>query len=143
MITNGKWAGYYKYDNKRIQELKGIEHTNFEIDITSIHNNLFKGSVEDDQKTGGTPGIGEISGEINGDEITFIKQMPIRALLTPDGGRRTFNKPHPKIFYWGRLSEDGKSAAGKWKINCGVSFVGLLMVITKTTTGTWTMNLVE
>src|SRR3569833_385539 len=108
MIEKGKWEGTYSYNNRVHQELKGVEGTKFEINITALDNGNFTGTVQDDLATGGTEGIGEITGHVNGNQIHFVKQMPVMTVLAlRDGSRKTYNKKHRKIYYKGTFSVDG------------------------------------
>ncbi len=99
MIQAGQWIGQYKYDRQDHQKKVGFAYTNFEIEITGVRDNNFSGKVQDDLTTGGTEGIGEVTGKVFEDRIEFIKQMPIMSLLFgKEGKRKTFNKKHPKIY---------------------------------------------
>lgn len=144
MIVKGIWKGQYKYDNKVHQKHKGVDATNFEINITTVDNNHFSGTVEDDLITGGTEGIGEITGVVTGKLVEFIKQMPVKTILNPHTGeRKTYNKKHPKIYYTGMMSEDGKSITGKWKFKPGVIVLAIMLLFGVKNSGTWTMTLCE
>ena len=143
MIEKGKWEGTYSYNNRVHQELKGVEGTKFEINITALDNGNFTGTVQDDLATGGTEGIGEIIGHVNGNQIHFVKQMPVMTMINLDGTRKTFNKKHRKIYYTGTFSDDGKTVSGEWRFKFGFTFVGLLLIIGAANKGTWTMKLAE
>jgi hypothetical protein len=144
MIEKGNWKGLYKYHNKVHQELKGVDGTKFEIDITKIDNGHFAGTIQDDLATGGTEGVGEITGHVIGNQMYFVKQMPVlTVLILRDGTRKTFNKKHRKIYYTGTFSDDGKTVSGQWKFKFGFTLVGLLLIIGKANKGTWTMTLTE
>jgi len=144
MIAKGTWAGQYKYDNNAHLELRGIKATNFEIDITKIDNERFIGKVQDDLSTGGTEGVGDVTGSVIGNKVEFVKQMPILTVIAGRNGRRkAFNKKHRKIYYTGTISEDGKTATGRWKFKAGFILVGLMLILGKGNGGTWTMKLTE
>ena len=78
---------------------------------------------------GGMPEDGLVEGWTCGTRIRFRKLMPI-ARVVVDGGTRTLREqlalrdgeilagdpPHPPILYEGRVSSDGRSAAGTWRI---------------------------
>ncbi len=142
MIIKGKWKGHYKYDRKSVEELRGIDQTGFMIDIISTDGEFFAGTVRDDQKTGGTEGIGEINGKLIGDQVAFIKQMPVLTVLVQKGTRKTFDRKHPPIYYTGTLSDDGKSVRGQWKINFGFVWMGIIPVPMMPMTGTWMAKLI-
>jgi hypothetical protein len=133
----GHYKGYYEYDKHGIQ--KNVPHgvTFFFVDITETDGKKFTGTIQDDIFTGGTPGIGTISGELKGDKITFIKQMPVATFLV-DGQMKNFDKNHPEIYYTGIRTE--RKFAGTWKIKFGFFRVGLLLLLGARTTGTWEME---
>ena len=133
----GKYKGFYKYDKQKIQ--KSISHgvTFFFLEITETNGDKFIGTVEDDKNTGGTPGTGVISGELIGDKISFIKQMPIASFVA-NGQMKTFDKKHPKIYYEGVKIDE--KFIGTWKIKFGLLMVGLLFLLGAKTTGTWEME---
>ncbi|MEO6231080.1 MAG: hypothetical protein ABJB11_24610 [Ferruginibacter sp.] len=144
MITTGLWAGYYKFDNEAIQKTSGFEHTNFEIKIQTINKNSFTGIVEDNLETGGTEGIGEIKGNVLGERVEFVKQMPIMTLIVDKKGtRKTLNKKHRPIYYSGTFSGDKKTISGNWKFKFGFIWLGLLPIPVPPTKGTWQMKLIE
>ena len=144
MIKIGYWIGQYKFDKEVHQKMTGFGHTNFEIEIISVDNNLFQGKVKDDLTTGGTEGIGEIQGKVTGDIVEFVKQMPIMTLLIgKDGTRKTLNRKHRKIYYSGTFSSDKKSISGHWRFKFGFIWFGLIPIPVTQTGGTWTMKLKE
>jgi len=145
MIEKGKWEGLYRYHNKVHQELKGVDGTKFEINITETDNENFTGTVQDDLATGGTEGVGEITGRVSGNQLYFVKQMPVRTVfILSNGTRKTYNKKHHPINYTGTFSEDGKTVSGEWRFKFRFSLGGLLLLIFGyANKGTWTMTLAE
>lgn len=144
MIKVGLWTGHYKFDNEAIQKASGSERTSFEITIQEINKNSFTGIVEDDLKTGGTEGIGEIKGTVIGDRIEFVKQMPIMTLIIDKkGSRKTLNKKHRPIYYSGTFSADNKTIQGSWRFKFGFIWLGLLPIPIFPTKGSWEMKLAE
>ena len=144
MITTGLWTGYYKFDNEALQKTSGFEYTNFEITIQTIDKNCFAGIVEDNLETGGTEGVGEIKGNVFGEKVEFVKQMPIMTvIIDKKGTRKTFNKKHRPIYYSGTFSADKKTISGNWKFKFGFIWLGLLPIPITPTKGTWEMKLIE
>ncbi|MBJ6111721.1 hypothetical protein JAO73_22050 [Hymenobacter sp. BT523] len=144
MLQKGRWIGQYTFSNQVYNEMRGFEHTAFTIDIDDSSGNSFAGRVQDDLTTGGTEGIGEIIGKVNGDVVEFVKQMPIMTLLFSDSGEsRTYNRKHNNIYYSGRLSENGKSISGSWKFKFSIIWIGFIPYFSKAVGGTWNMQLVE
>lgn len=133
----GKYYGAYKYDNTRAQEMIKHSKTFFNVEITEFENGKFQGTIEDDQDTGGTPGVGTIKGEIDGNDIFFIKEMPVAAFLV-NGVKKTYNRKHPKIHYTGNITDD--KIKGVWKIKLGIILSGLTFLLGANTTGTWSME---
>ena len=124
--------------------MSGFLQTNFDIEITSVDKNNFIGKVQDDLSTGGTEGVGEITGNVVGENVHFIKQMPIMTLMIgKDGTRKTFNKKHRKIYYSGTFSSDRKSISGQWRFKFGFLWIGFLPIPVIPTKGTWTMKISE
>jgi hypothetical protein len=133
----GHYKGYYEYDKKNLQ--KGVTGgvTFFFADITETDGSRFSGTIQDDVFTGGTPGIGTISGELKGDRITFIKQMPVASFIV-DGQMKTLDRKHPEIYY--EAIKDDRKFSGTWKIRSGFFRDGLLLMLRAKTTGTWEME---
>jgi hypothetical protein len=136
---NGKYRGFYRYDNTRVQTSIGFDKTYFRIDITKDLENEFNGTVEDDLSSGGTPGIGRVVGKCQEGVISFIKQMPIASAITVTGEKKTFNARHPKIHYEGIELEPGRFQ-GTWRIKFGFIFIGLIPVPVSRMSGKWEMT---
>ena len=66
MIQKGHWLGSYTFDNPAHNKARGFDKTNFEIEILNIDGNNFFGKVQDDLATGGTEGIGDVTGKVTG-----------------------------------------------------------------------------
>jgi hypothetical protein len=141
MITKGHWIGSYKFNNPAYQNMVGFEQTNFEIDIQDVYQEHFTGTVRDDLSTGGTEGVGKITGKADGEKIEFIKQMPVWTLIDQKGTRKTYNKKHPKIYYSGIFSQDKKTISGQWKFKLGFHWIGILPIPIIPVKGTWVMML--
>lgn len=113
---SGVWNGTYTYDIPEEYKDERTKEVRFKIVIDSVNKNQFKGTVEDDLSTGGTPGVGDINGKYNDYELTFEKDMPVYARIEMDGSRSIDkNKKHPTIIYSGEFSRDKKIVTGTWK----------------------------
>ncbi|ABG57871.1 hypothetical protein [Cytophaga hutchinsonii] len=144
MIQKGQWTGYYSFLNEKINKARGFIQTNFTIEILSVNGNTFKGTVADDLSTGGTEGIGEIKGISSGNKIEFVKQMPVLTVFVDRAGtKKTYNKKHRPIYYYGDLSSDGKTISGQWKFKLGFIWIGIIPVPMHPSKGTWMMKLKE
>jgi hypothetical protein len=131
----GKYTGFYKYNNIRAQRMLGREQTFFDIEIIEFDGETFSGEVQEEPV--GHQGKGTITGKLIGNNLTFIKQMPTKAVLTPNGEIKTYNKPHPKLFYKGILVD--KKFIGTWTLKSGLDFFGLFSFPINTH-GTWEMR---
>ena len=138
----GKWKGFYKYEKQAIQDRIGFDKTNFTISIEAFENNRFKGKVEDDIFTKGTPGVGTIEGSINGEKVKFVKRMPVKAAISKTGKIVTFKRTHTPIYYEGTFTNDRKSIKGTWKMKISFSMIGFLAIFLPTK-GYWQMDFVE
>jgi hypothetical protein len=139
-MISKKWRGSYKYDKTAIGKIIGFDHTNFEIEFIFSDDIHFTGTVKDDRNTGGTPGTGEVSGTVIGDEVRFVKKMPVMTVIIGGSYKTDEGRKHPNIHYAGSLSADSKSMSGKWKIRFGVGFWGILPCIWLPITGTWSAS---
>jgi hypothetical protein len=135
----GLWEGHYTYNKKSIQEKIGFDKTLFKINIERFENNKFSGSVEDDTTTGGTPGRGEITGNLNGDKVTFIKNMPVQVVFNRKGVIIDQNKKQRPIYYNGQISNDGNIITGTWKFKFGFIMNSLILLLALPTSGKWQM----
>ncbi len=142
MIQKGHWFGYYTFDNPAHNKARGFEKTNFDVEILRVENNSFMGKVQDDFSTGGTEGTGDIIGKVTGDNVAFVKQMPVMTILVDKKGTsKTFNRKHKNIFYSGKFSEDRKTISGIWRFKFGFIFLGILPVPIIPAKGKWMMTL--
>ncbi|HUI93249.1 MAG TPA: hypothetical protein VLX68_13460 [Chitinivibrionales bacterium] len=136
----GKWTGSYRYSGWLMRKLIPYIETRFEINISEFDGHTFKGTVQDDLSTGGTPGIGSIDGIISEYKIEFIKKMPIRASYLTSGKHLIEQgKKHPPIYYSGVFGPDLTEAGGKWRIKTGFALVGFLPALRLPLRGEWTM----
>lgn len=144
MIETGKWSGYYSFSDKEVSRIRGFEKTNFEIEILSVRDNAFTGHVQDDKKTGGMEGVGEISGMVHGDKVEFVKRMPVMTLLVDrNGTKKTLPKKHRPIYYSGQFAADRKSISGTWRFKFGFIWMGFLPVPVRPSKGIWSMRILS
>lgn len=138
----GNWKGFYKFDNEKIQKIIGHNETEFEIIIDKFDGKKFSGKVSDDEKTGGMKETGEIIGKIENNEIYFEKLMPKNYQIHINGERERLERKHPTIYYFGKLSNDGKKIEGSWKFKKRLGFLfHLIPIIYNPGNGTWKMEL--
>jgi hypothetical protein len=141
MLQIGHYTGSYRYNDKRASAIIGHPKTNFEIEIMAIDGHTFTGKVQDDLNTGGTEGVGSISGTIINNSISFVKRMPIRSIRNiKTGVRKTYNQKHRPIYYTGKISDDGLLASGTWRFKFGFIWFGILPVPMASSSGTWEMT---
>lgn len=112
----GNWSGSYTYNIPEEYKTAKTREVNFNIIIQNVNHIRFSGIVEDDLKTGGTPGIGNITGRFTKQKIKFIKKMPISASFDIHGNHVIDeSKPHPTLIYNGFFSLDKQYITGTWK----------------------------
>lgn len=141
MIQIGQWTGHYSFKDEKVNKIRGFEKTFFEIEILSVNDNAFTGKIHDDLTTGGTEGVGEISGKIIGDRIDFVKLMPVMTfLIDRKGTKKTFNKKHRPIYYTGQFSSDGQTVSGTWRFKFGFVWIGIIPVPVIPSKGIWSMT---
>lgn len=138
----GNWKGSYKYGNEKIQKIIGYSETEFEIIIDKFDGKNFSGKVIDDEETGGMKETGEIIGRIENNKIFFEKLMPKNYQINVNGERKRTEEKHPKIYYSGKLSENGNKFEGNWKFNKRLVFLFYIFpIIYRPGKGTWKMEL--
>lgn len=135
----GKWKGQYWYLGNVPEQIKNRK-TSFIVNILPFTNSKINGTIEDDLTTGGTEGIGEISGNIKGDTIQFVKKMPIQTMRFKDGTKITKKKPHVPIYYSGTFNQEKTKIKGTWKIKFSITFHKWLPYIGLPVKGEWEME---
>ena len=137
-----KWKGNYKYDSQKSQEIIGHSCTYFTIEMEINEDNTLKGTVKDDEQSGGMKGIGIIYGEVHKNLIYFEKQMPHRSILDPlTGLRESFDDKHPVIYYVGKQFDKNKYT-GTWEFGKKWAFLfGFIPFRYCPGKGTWEMEL--
>lgn len=138
----GTWKGTYTYHIPEEFKDEKLQEVEFEIIINSVTKNQFKGTVEDNELTGGTPGIGTINGSYTDYELSFEKNMPIHATIEKDGSHTVDkNKKHPTIIYTGEFSRNKKTIKGTWRFKKKVLvWKGIIPFWIVPGTGTFTME---
>ncbi|SNR82954.1 hypothetical protein [Flavobacterium sp. ov086] len=138
----GNWGGYYKFENERIQKAMGFEKTNFDITIEQFDGINFNGIVNDDIKTGGMKETGRVTGKIIKNKVSFIKQMPKRIQINPNGERISLEGKHPTLYYSGTLSDNKTEIIGTWKFKRKIAFLfGIIPILYRPGNGSWKMEL--
>lgn len=138
----GIWKGSYTYNLPDEFKDLNMQEVEFTIKINNVKGNKFKGTVEDNLKTGGTPGIGNIIGSFTDQTITFDKKMPIHAIV--DQNNKHYideNKKHPTILYEGKFSRSKKHITGTWRFKKRIIiWKGLIPIWHSSGNGTFTMR---
>ncbi len=134
---NGKWLGTYSIDTELEQDVKEFR---FELNLR-VEDDDISGEINDISEKDQSPGIAKITGFIDDNEISFIKQYPALFLRNEDGEiiiDKT--KEHPEIHYHGVISEN--SMEGEWDMEAGVLFkVGQFH--SQLITGSWKIEKVQ
>jgi hypothetical protein len=111
----GTWKGTYTYNLPDEYKTGKMQKVEFTIKIEKVKARNFWGSVEDNLKTGGTPGIGEITGKYTNEEVQFDKNMPIYTEIDKNGNHVSDDtKKHPTILYKGVFSRNKRHITGIW-----------------------------
>ena len=141
----GKWEGTYKYSNLKIQSLVGHPETKFWIEIESFDGVNFHGIVYDDPRTGGMTDIGNVTGKLINDKISFTKKMPMAIYIDNKNGEKICSdKPHKPIYYIGKFSGDKTEFIGVWKFKrIFVLLLGIIPVLFNPGKGTWQIKKIE
>ncbi len=130
----GSWTGTYRYiKHPNPERIKN--GTKFKLEIFEYDGVNFKGIVIDDIESGGLSGEGTIEGMIKNGKIEFVKQMPVKTLVTPKGIRIEVLKKHKPIYYTGIFKDD--AFQGEWKIKGGLMISKYFFGFGMGTKGTW------
>lgn len=137
----GTWTGTYRHLSKRIPEERRNMSTGFKMMITEFDGENFAGTIEDDLETGGTKGIGTVTGTILNSKVSFVKQMPVLTFLNSEGRNEMEDKPHRKVYYSGML--EGNTIHGGWRFKFGLGSIKKTMTLFLPTKGSWEMTKME
>jgi hypothetical protein len=135
----GKWTGKYWFSGNVPNNLKDRK-TDFELIVDNCLDSKISGQISDKIETGGTAGIGSFSGTVSGNEINFVKRMPIRTSVFRDGTKIEEEKPHRPIYYSGIIDLETNSIHGTWKFKIGIGFLKGRLVFYPNTKGEWEMK---
>ncbi|MGV0924541.1 hypothetical protein [Empedobacter tilapiae] len=142
MIKIKTYNGYFTFDKKEYNHLRGYLNTYFELSIKEINNDKFSGTIIEDSKTGGIEGVGTVEGYIHQNNIYFIKRMPYLAVLTSVNKIKTYrNKKHPEILYQGSFDNVNNVIKGIWKTKFTIIWFGVLPIPFFPSKGSWQMEL--
>ncbi|MEM6802389.1 MAG: hypothetical protein AAF696_13350 [Bacteroidota bacterium] len=140
LMLKGSWKGYYQFTTTWVSEEIRKRKTACNLQILQVDGSYFSGTVEDDLDTGGMEGQGAIKGELEGRDISFVKEMPIQTFMSEDGSLKQAKGRHPKIYYSGKIDERGTKMSGSWRIKIGLRWQGLVPLIIVPTEGLWEMK---
>lgn len=114
---NGKWLGSYTIDPEFGQDDKVF---NFELTL-HVDDDDVSGEIKDISESEQSPGIAKVTGFVDDNEISFIKQYPALFLRNDhDEIIIDKSKEHPEIHYHGHISDN--SMEGNWDMEAGVLF---------------------
>lgn len=145
MLSQGKYIGHYAFNNKALAASGNLEGTLFTMTVKEISGEEFTGEVADDYPNAGTEGVGTIEGVIDGDNISFVKQMPYYTSFVkkPEGGysiKVDKTRKHPPIYYKGTQIENN-TYKGTWGFRIDILTRILLWLSSVKPGGTWEMKL--
>ncbi|WP_196889425.1 hypothetical protein [Aureivirga sp. CE67] len=135
----GIWKGTYWFTSNVHDSVKK-NRTEFEITIENDDNSKISGTIFDNIETGGTRGIGTISGTVKGNKIKFVKRMPIKTIIFPNGEKIEKKEPHSPIYYEGSLNNETNEFEGTWKFKRRITIINGKLGYTPETKGAWKMK---
>ena len=142
MLEIKTYKGYYTFNKKEHNLMRGHINTIFYIDIKEIQENKFIGNTEEDKNTGGIEGKGLIEGTINNDKVFFTKKMPYLTILTSINTTKTFkNKKHTEILYQGTIDMENRLIYGTWKTKLNIIWFGIIPIPFFPSKGSWKLDL--
>jgi hypothetical protein len=118
----GTWHGAYEYEPQ-----DGASSVAFAMHLAQDERGRVFGTVTDGP--GGMPEEGRIIGTCRRGRLQFLKLMPVArigaddgtqevaAMLAADGHEVDGPLEHPQILYEGRLTPDGRTMAGTWRLD--------------------------
>lgn len=106
----GKWQGEYAYDEE--VDLPGP--VEFEFEVHTSENGDFRGTIKDDESTGGMKDTALAVGKIQGNQISFYKEYPRTRLRFPEG-ELSIERSY-QVHYKGSLDAEKQILSGTWKI---------------------------
>jgi hypothetical protein len=120
--VSGIWHGEYRYEPAGENS-----PVTFTLRLTQDSAGVVVGTVVDGP--GGMPDEGRIIGESRRGRLSFLKRMPVAHVLSPDTGTSVevgvylashgYEPAGPvehELLYQGRLSNDGRTLAGEWRL---------------------------
>lgn len=130
MNVSGTWTGEYIFEEAACdKEARGVagHAVQFEMVLEQGWLGMLSGRVKDDARTG-YPEEGKVKGKVRGGWLEFRRIMPVLRMMH-EGNRMTLEKwaerrkvvmdtdrSSPPLLFQGKLSEDGKTVEGAWKL---------------------------
>lgn len=134
-----EWVGKYWFLGNVPDKLKNRK-TEFEMIIKKHEDSKIFGEIFDNLETGGTAGVGSVSGTIKGNKIEFVKRMPLKTSVLPNGKRIEEEKEHRPIYYKGTIDQKTGIMHGTWRFKMGIGFVKGQLAFYPGTKGGWEMK---
>lgn len=128
----GEWYGEYDYEGP----FTDLPSVNFTMNLKVDADDLIMGSIVDEMDDEAVAYPAKVSGFIERKTIEFSKLYP-KTMLSHLGGGFEFINRSCKVFYKGRLNDDGTVIMGSWELpSFDYESGGLLRKVAKRT-GTW------
>lgn len=142
MLKIKTYKGYFTFDKKEYNNIRGHLNTCFELSIKEINNDKFSGTIIEDSKTGGIEGEGFIEGYISDNNIYFIKKMPYLTILASVNKTKMYqNKKHPEILYQASFDSVNNLIRGIWKTKFKIIWFGVFPIPFFPSKGSWQIEL--
>lgn len=111
----GIWKGFYTYNMPNEFKDEKMQKVEFIIKIGKVKGSNSWCAVEDNNETGGTHGVGQISGKYTDEGVQFDKNMPIHTVVNEKNEHISVrSKKHPTMAYTGDFSRSKKRISGYW-----------------------------
>jgi hypothetical protein len=134
---SGTWQGEIIY-GKKYREYEG-KALFFDAEFIQ-HLNSIQGTAIDTRGVGVNPDPAKISGTINRNDISFIKQYATLATMHKDGSTLIDkSKPGPKIHFCGAYDQQSAKFTGTWEYSIKVWAFGFIPMSVKAG-GAWSMT---
>lgn len=140
MISIGQYQGYYRYGPEYGEIVEGKE-VEFRMFIDQVFNYQFSGKVIDWDGFGAEGEVAFVSGFVQDDMISFVKQYD-RSFIIDEFGVSSIveNQPGHKVEYEGHYDVATRSFIGTWEIKVDSEDLGDF-IVEELVTGTWRMSI--
>lgn len=153
MNVTGTWTGEYAFDENPEAPRVAGQVVQFSMTLKQGFLGFVTGTIQDDPRSG-FPEPGTVHGRLKGNTLGFKKIQP-KMRLIHESSRLTLEdwadrqkvvidtaRAHPAALHMGKLSEDGQSMEGRWRIPAAEIDVpgSYQKLVIPALTGTWQLT---